>query len=619
MTVAGRIDGVFEGSLRGWAWNELEGSDALTLTVLADGGALGTVRADRFRGDLRRRGIGEGRHGFELALPLALQDGATHEFAVAVGARTLAVLALPVPRRSHMLQGRLERIAAGRIHGWAWDRARPEARVEVELLCDGVPLLRLHADRFRRDLLQAGIGAGAHGFVVETARLGAALRPDALLAAQALIDGTAWPLGTLRLPAASAVASAPPPPAPAATPAPAAPARAGALARDILERAREAERQGRYPAAAASLDEGLAAAPRDFDLLFTRARVAFTLGETELAERLAHAALAERPGHVRPSVVLARIASTRGDHAQAVQLWERVPPDDGNYRERLVKRGRSLMALGRPLEALAEFAAAAARDGQDRDALRGTAEAAEAAGAPRSALRHWRRFAALVPEDAAVRDRMQSLAQRLAVPATLASPLRDPLLSRWPHGVRGSAGAAPLEVAPGLILRSLAPDGLLSYAIAGARGRRLGGQPVYGLWLAAESGEAVIAFALDAAAATVPAAGLAMGIELAAAGTAPPLLLVLAGTGANRPLARLPADGRAHLTDFALRFDAAEEAAFRAGRLRLALRVPPGLRCTLTPPQPLSLLHERPAAAGGFEHASLAARLAAIGQDAVAA
>lgn len=50
------------------------------------------------------------------------------------------------------------------ISGWAWDSNWPNSPIDIEIW-DGRKLLtRLHADRFRRDLLDAGKGNGYHAF-----------------------------------------------------------------------------------------------------------------------------------------------------------------------------------------------------------------------------------------------------------------------------------------------------------------------------------------------------------------------------------------------------------------------------------------------------------------------
>ena len=75
-------------------------------------------------------------------------------------------------------QGRLPRSAAhatsligsvdyadhDQITGWAWDPARPDEAIDIEILDDELVVLKICADELRSDLVQAGAGSGCHGF-----------------------------------------------------------------------------------------------------------------------------------------------------------------------------------------------------------------------------------------------------------------------------------------------------------------------------------------------------------------------------------------------------------------------------------------------------------------------
>ncbi len=63
-------------------------------------------------------------------------------------------------------EGYLDRADCEFISGWAYDRSRPEIRIEVEI-CEGDhPLTTAIAATFRQDLLAAGKGDGRHSFNV---------------------------------------------------------------------------------------------------------------------------------------------------------------------------------------------------------------------------------------------------------------------------------------------------------------------------------------------------------------------------------------------------------------------------------------------------------------------
>jgi hypothetical protein len=64
--------------------------------------------------------------------------------------------------------GHLELVNRNEIAGWAWDSSRPKSPVDVEIY-DGDTLLKtVPASQFRRDLFEAKIGDGTHGFVWST-------------------------------------------------------------------------------------------------------------------------------------------------------------------------------------------------------------------------------------------------------------------------------------------------------------------------------------------------------------------------------------------------------------------------------------------------------------------
>ena len=62
------------------------------------------------------------------------------------------------------LQGFVERIEDGLLHGWARNERFPDAPVDLEVLLDDTIVARLLAERYRTDLAVAGLGAGYHSF-----------------------------------------------------------------------------------------------------------------------------------------------------------------------------------------------------------------------------------------------------------------------------------------------------------------------------------------------------------------------------------------------------------------------------------------------------------------------
>jgi hypothetical protein len=78
----GAVDLVTHGRVVGWARNVARPDQPVVLQILDNGAPVGRVVADRFRGDLRDAGLGDGRHGFELAIPGGLSPVGRHVISV---------------------------------------------------------------------------------------------------------------------------------------------------------------------------------------------------------------------------------------------------------------------------------------------------------------------------------------------------------------------------------------------------------------------------------------------------------------------------------------------------------------------------------------------------------
>lgn len=577
----GRIDGVFEGVLRGWAWDPARPGHRLALRLLVEGELVATLTAALPRADLEQAGMGDGGHGLELALPLRFQDGAPHEIALEAWWHDRPIrldTATPrIPRRLHMLRGRLEGIARGRLRGWAWDQSRPDSAVALELWHDGEVLARPLADRHRAELAHGGIGRGAHGFEIDLAGL---VREGAELELRCAPEFGDWSLGRVVVPGGMAADPGPLP------------------RRHFLDEARQAEARQDPAAAARILEHGLRLHPGDFDLLVLRTQVLLALQQWEAAEEAAWQALALRPGHAGPTMLLGRLAGALGRHAEAAEHWSRIAPQDSAWRERLQRRPRHLAALGRTAEVLAELALAARHRPEDPVLAKALADAAEALGAGGAARAHLRRLVELSPGDRAASARLASLDRRLAGegPESLASPLVNPALRNWLGPVAGVV-EGEAWVAAGLVLRGQG----LRFAAAAPRALRPGELPAYGLRLDMEESGAEAEFALEPV-----TSGLRMGLELQGTPDMAATLLLRREGEADRLLLETRAEARPRL----LRFDLPP---VPDGALVLRLEGPGAL--VVHPPRPLSRLRAvlvvaNDLAAPTFETPGLAGRLA---------
>ncbi|WP_431304233.1 hypothetical protein [Sediminicoccus sp. BL-A-41-H5] len=608
MALRGRIDGVFDGKLRGWLWDPDDPLRRFSGRILLDGQPLAEVRGDLPRPDLEAIGFGEGGGGFEHPLPIAVQDGAVHELRLLAEQLWIPIevdrLSLPLPPRLHMLRGRVHGIAGGHCTGWAWDAARPLDRVTVELVEEGRVLARQPAALRRAELARASIGDGVHGFAFDLTRLQPPPAEGARLELRAVGAHGEWALGGVTVQAGQIRPTTPPPPA--------APA-AGMRRRDYLAAIRKAEAEQDHAAAVRLLEAALLDHPDDPDLLSIRARIHLARQELEPAERLARAVLRDHPGHDRAALILARAVTALGRHEEAIEAWLAIPPGHASFRERVTRRTRSLIALRRRAEALQEAAEAVRHLPGDMELLRHLALTAEAAGASRAALAHWRRLLGFLPADAAAREQLRALEQAVipAAEQALASPLVNPELRDWLGPLEAWAGPVSAWPAPGFRLRAL--GGRAMATPAEPRQLRPGDLPGYGVLLRGAGGGAEIGFGLATRGA------LRMALEWRAWAPGPELVLALRRTDAGgalageRELARLAPASRPRLHRFDLLPDDAER---EAAALELVLRLEGEGAILLRPPRPLARLRQEAPAPHGFECPELAAALPAARRDA---
>lgn len=75
----GNLDGISAKKLKGWIWRVGDLSP-VAVNVVVDGEIADRIIASDHRRDLYRAGIGEGKHGFQWAIPERYFDGLTHTF-----------------------------------------------------------------------------------------------------------------------------------------------------------------------------------------------------------------------------------------------------------------------------------------------------------------------------------------------------------------------------------------------------------------------------------------------------------------------------------------------------------------------------------------------------------
>ncbi len=195
--IEGWIDNVAGGQVVGWVWRRDAPDERLMVVVSLDGVDVASGLADRYRADLDRTGIGDGRHGYTLSLPAAL-TGSMHALAVRVDGEgtylpassdfrfsaapgdppDLVIVPAPVeaqapppppppPAAVGPVRGYVEVIDGATVVGWAHSPSDPDRRLTVIAMLDGVEVSRGVADRDRLDLRRAGIGDGHYEFSLQ--------------------------------------------------------------------------------------------------------------------------------------------------------------------------------------------------------------------------------------------------------------------------------------------------------------------------------------------------------------------------------------------------------------------------------------------------------------------
>jgi hypothetical protein len=74
----GRVDEMTRDRVRGWALDSVEPGAPVALQILDNGVPIARLLANRYRLDLEQAGMGNGRHGFDIAIPGGLSPMARH-------------------------------------------------------------------------------------------------------------------------------------------------------------------------------------------------------------------------------------------------------------------------------------------------------------------------------------------------------------------------------------------------------------------------------------------------------------------------------------------------------------------------------------------------------------
>lgn len=134
--ITGHIDGIFSGSIQGWAYGD--SAIPLSLVIQKNGILLGRCVANQFRADLKQQGIRDGRCGFSLQL-LKDPDIRPGDFVEMINpVATDQKLVLRVTKKVfNKTLGSVELVTKDRVAGWIYLPWQPKRNPAVEVRLSG--------------------------------------------------------------------------------------------------------------------------------------------------------------------------------------------------------------------------------------------------------------------------------------------------------------------------------------------------------------------------------------------------------------------------------------------------------------------------------------------------
>ena len=197
----GQIEAIEEGMIRGWAYAPARPDARLTLSLHHDGQWLRDFQTEMLREDVNEEHGITGTHGFSIAVPDHLHDGASHHLQVFAGdvelsgGHAAAPIVLDPAQRpiAALMRGRLETATAQMVGGWACNIAS-DAPVTVAISVDDRVVGLVVADRHEARLrgITANGGHGAFQFALPAAVMNGRMRSVAarIVGATADLEGS---------------------------------------------------------------------------------------------------------------------------------------------------------------------------------------------------------------------------------------------------------------------------------------------------------------------------------------------------------------------------------------------------------------------------------------------
>lgn len=163
--VQGCIETLSREFVGGWAVDPEQPGKSLTVELMHDGLPVARAIADRPRPDLAHFHAEHQKFGFAVPMPAGVIVDNERIAVRVVGTQTLLQRWEGAPS----FEGKVERVTERSIFGWAWRVGHPRERVSILVRHAGAVIGRARADRFRHDLLDAGVGDGYCSFQFDLA------------------------------------------------------------------------------------------------------------------------------------------------------------------------------------------------------------------------------------------------------------------------------------------------------------------------------------------------------------------------------------------------------------------------------------------------------------------
>jgi hypothetical protein len=187
--------GTFEvadcGKISGWMQDKNNPNAALEFEIVEGTTVHGSGIANIYRPDLKNAGIGTGKYGFNIALPLSLKDGSNHQLRIRIKGKTYLISGNKSITCSASQFDGYAYADCQKLYGWAWDRKYPETAMTIELYEGSKIYATVVANTFRQDLQDGGIGTANYGYSIS---LPAALKDGQTHELNARIKGTSFVL-----------------------------------------------------------------------------------------------------------------------------------------------------------------------------------------------------------------------------------------------------------------------------------------------------------------------------------------------------------------------------------------------------------------------------------------